>query len=61
MEGSVGPTTRSPSRNGKLLYILEYSDNSGWVHKIPIYQRDEPSRVAKRLAVAAKIPKELID
>ncbi|XP_039273096.2 UPF0561 protein C2orf68 homolog [Styela clava] len=46
---------------GKLLYYLEYTDNGGWVHKVSVHRDDNPKELAKRLAVAAKIPNDLLE
>lgn len=46
---------------GRTLYKLEYTDNTGLVHKVDVHEFDDPSNIARKLVIAAKIPKQLSD
>lgn len=46
---------------GRTLYKLEYTDSTGRVHKVEVHKFDDPSNVARKLAIAAKIPNELLE
>lgn len=63
----ISPNNQDPSCEerksgpGKLLYVLEYCDNDGWIHKVLVCKGDNPSALAKRLVRDANIPAELLE